>query len=238
MQNITTIIAHKDYNDYLLDALNSALEQTYMNHQVCVIDDGSKENPIELLSSYGPFTQVDNIYQFNRFTLIVNKESVGPAKARNIGIKHFYEISDAFHILDADDIAYPEKLMVMYPYLDDNVGVVYADYCILDVDTNVSKMEFKHNFDNFILQNNCIVHSGALISKRALESVKISNDEWYLNKLRTCEDYNLWLRIAKKYIIYHVPYFLTKVREHQQNSTNTVNQQRWAQDIQTARSNQ
>ena len=48
--------------------------------------------------------------------------------------------------------------------------------------------------------------------------------------MRTCEDYDLWIRIAKKFTIAHVAEFLTYVRIHSQNSTNTVSKEIWNQN--------
>ena len=72
----------------------------------------------------------------------------------------------------------------------------------------------------------CIVHSGALISKDALNSV-LEETGYYDEKMRTCEDYDLWMRISEKYIIAHVPKSLTKVRVTGDNSSFIVNQEVW-----------
>ena len=45
--------------------------------------------------------------------------------------------------------------------------------------------------------------------------------------MRTCEDYDLWMRISEKYLISHVPVALTKVRVTGENSSNIVAQETW-----------
>jgi len=76
------------------------------------------------------------------------------------------------------------------------------------------------------LVQECIVHSGALILKEALEQV-LEDTGYYDEMMRTCEDYDLWMRISEKYIIAHIPKALTKVRVTGDNSSFIVNQDVW-----------
>ena len=111
---------------------------------------------------------------------------------------------------------------------DPNVGVVYADYEIVNED-GTSSIEYKEPFDLKRLHEECIVHSGAMVSKTALLAVK---DEfgYYDVNMRTCEDYDLWLRIAQRFMIKHIPKVLTRVLNHKGNSTNTVPKEIWQQN--------
>ena len=48
--------------------------------------------------------------------------------------------------------------------------------------------------------------------------------------MRTCEDYDLWMRISEKFIISHIPEALTFVRITNESSTATVDQKTWQQN--------
>jgi len=48
--------------------------------------------------------------------------------------------------------------------------------------------------------------------------------------MRTCEDYDLWMRISEKYVIAHVPESLTRVRITGDNSSFIVNKGVWEQN--------
>mgnify|MGYP003151183260 FL=1 len=64
------------------------------------------------------------------------------------------------------------------------------------------------------------------ISKESLEAT--CEDTGYYDKtMRTCEDYDLWMRISEKFIIAHVPKSLTMVRVTGDNSSFIVNQEVW-----------
>ena len=106
------------------------------------------------------------------------------------------------------------------------VGVVYGDYDTLHVESGKIIREFKEPYSRKGLVQECIVHSGSLISKEALLSVK-EDTGFYDKTMRTCEDYDLWMRISEKYIIAHVPKSLTKVRVTGDNSSFIVNQDIW-----------
>lgn len=222
MRNVVAIIAHKDYNKYLHEAIASCFNQTYKT-DVCIVDDGSKE-------SIEPIIQQFDQYK-DRIHFLQNDKNYGPSYSRNRAIKYCYDKYDAFMILDADDIMCEKKVEKMIPYLKDIVGIVYGDYTIFDESLNIYREEYKHSYDYLLLQKNCIIHSGSLISKEALNYARLNENEWYKNDMRTCEDYDLWLRICQEFIGYHVPERLTIVREHSQNSTNTVSPNQWAEDL-------
>jgi glycosyltransferase involved in cell wall biosynthesis len=179
-KRVCVICAHKDYLNYLPFAVESFEDQTYKNCHLCVIDDGSsgnitdisptifKEGEIEFVGSIGDYTVLSG----PKKTLIYLGKNVGPSKARNIGIEYMLDRSDLFLILDADDQMLSNKVEVLVKEIEkdiNNIGVVYADYFIIDEDTKVIKQEFKKPYDKAVLDYECIVHSGSLINKLALE---------------------------------------------------------------------
>lgn len=231
MRKVTTIIAHKDYVEYLSKAVQSAEKQTYKN-KICVIDDGSECEKDDIINAvFGNQTAKYEPLPNNIGTLVSNTDkqlflmnkNAGPSAARNIGIRHNMEWSDAFQILDADDQMFPEKIETFVKTMEkdwNNVGVVYGDYIIDKGDYRI--MEFKKPFDKNQLRKECIIHSGSLINKNVFLTVGL-----YDESFRVCEDYDLWLRACEKFIALHVPRPLTLVLDHENNSTNTVNNKVW-----------
>jgi glycosyltransferase involved in cell wall biosynthesis len=239
-KRVTVLVAHKDYQDYLPYAVESFEDQTYDNCQLVVVDDGSKLNinqvsslifkkgEIEFTESLGDYTVVGG----PKKTLIYLGKNLGPSGARNIGIKYMWDKTDAYQILDADDQAMANKVETLVKEMEkdwDSIGVCYADYFIVDEETSTLKMEYKWPYDKQILNQHCIVHSGALINKLALEKCGL-----YDESLRTCEDYNLYLRISKKFIMKHTAQFLTIVLDHKNNSTHSVPVEVWQENFKRA----
>lgn len=226
MDKVTTVIANYNYHKFIGSAIRSALKQTYPNN-ICVVDDCS-DIDIDELTDY---VFVDEKPEFvvthelgtsissPSITLIRLKENRGPAFARNVAIKQFWD-SDYFNILDADDMMAIKKIERLLKEMNDTVGAVYADYWIQNEGKFI--MEFKRPYDKQLLNKDCIVHSNSLINKKALEKVGL-----YDESLRVCEDYDLWLRISNHFLIRHVPEFLSSVRNHENNSTNSVSKEVW-----------
>lgn len=233
---VTTIIANKNYEEYLEGAIKSAHNQDYFN-RICVVDDGSHN--IKRVREINDNTLFDNdgetylvtdqmeVIRNKNHTAIYLEGSHGPSYARNKAIELTWNETDYFQILDADDEMYPNKISTLLSAIDKSVafGGAYADYHIYNVHTGSLKLEFKEPYSHNDLLRHCLIHSGSLIRKEALDFAK--EESFYDERLRCAEDYDLWLRITKRYIFAHVPTPLSLVRVHNQNSTETVSKEVW-----------
>jgi len=235
---VAFIIANHNYGEWLIDAVNSAINQYYEEKiGIFVVDCASTDDSWNKLGTLANTKlPVENKVIGGKFSLAPNRElcliripeNHGPSYARNLAIHNALAEYDYFSILDADDMAYPDKTDKMLKIFQKHplIGVVYGDYDIFNVDTGLTTTEYKEPYDQFRLTRECIVHSGSMISKAAL--VKTAQDnQFYDNAMRTCEDYDLWIRISKQFMIYHEPSVLSFVRNHKKNSTNTVPKSVW-----------
>lgn len=228
---VVVIIAHYNYQKFLKKSITSALNQTHKNTFVCVVDDGSDD--IESVKNIcedcfgGCVDFFGNTYIYERGFLICLDQNVGPSEARNTAINAFRSTADFFMILDADDEMMDNKVSELLKpmILWDSVGVCYADYIIRN-EEGLTRQENKTPYSLEKLKRECIVHSGSLIRAKALYDVENENG-FFDRNFRVCEDYQLWLRIASRYMIYHVPKYLTIVNDHRNNSTNTVSKEEW-----------
>ena len=93
---ISVIIPTYNTAHYLPDAIESILAQNYPNFEIIIIDDGSTDNTVEVLSMYEQ--KIIYYYQQNR----------GPASARNQGLQLSKGKFIAF--LDADDLWPKDKI--------------------------------------------------------------------------------------------------------------------------------
>ena len=66
----------------------------------------------------------------------------------------------------------------------------------------------------------CIIHSGCLFTREALLAT-VEQTGFYDQRIKGPEDYDLWLRIAEKFMILHYPLNLTCVRATGVNISNT-----------------
>ena len=224
MARITAIIAHRNYNEYLQDAINSCLNQTIPIKYV-VIDDLSDVKPEPPTNATKTEKEYYTLFETEFCKYLYLRKNYKQAMARNFGIYESWNDSDYFLVQDADDISLPNKCEELLKEMYNDVGVVYGDYYILDVDTGLMKMEYKYPYNFNVLQRECIVHSNALISKEAL-ACTAENGFFFDPNLTPIEDYELWIRISEKMNIRHVPKFLSIVRNHKNNSTYSTTEER------------
>ncbi len=245
---VTIVICNHNYGRYIKDAVDSALNLNYPKdrYNIFIVDDASTDDSWKILhDNYFkkiPHNKNSNaMYEFKSgkwktgVGLIAARspQCHGPSLARNTAISTTINTTDVYAILDADDIYYPDKLIECVKPLvrDERVGVSYADYDILNVETGNIVREFKQPYDKLKLHQECIVHSGAIIRKTALEKT-LEETGYYDINMRTCEDYDLWLRISDHYMIVHIPQSLSLVRVHKANATFSVKNEIWQQNWQ------
>lgn len=241
---VTIIIANHNYGQYVLGAINSALKQDYPKDRlhIFIVDDGSTDDSVQkIIDTYfegkrGIFNKVvlDN---GTKITMVCLTQAQGPSAARNIAILNTLDDTDIYAVLDADDEYYPQKVLKCVNKIvqsGGNVGVVYADYDVWNIETGNIVREFKEPYSKIRLMQECIVHSGAVITKQALVNSK-ENNTFYDNAMRTCEDYDLWIRISEKLLMVHIPESLSLVRVHKDNSTFSVKNEIWQANWQRIR---
>ena len=132
MNKVSIIIPVYNSEKYISKCLDSVLNQTYENIEVLVINDGSKDNSINILKEYEK--------KDNRI-VVIDKENEGVAKTRNMGIKK--ATGEYIMFIDNDDYIdedYVEK------YLSSNNGedIVIGSYKRTDIK---DKVLFKYNLD-------------------------------------------------------------------------------------------
>jgi glycosyltransferase involved in cell wall biosynthesis len=113
---VSLIIPAYNYADYIGKAIQSALDQTYPDLEVVVVDDGSTDHTAQAVEAY---TRQDARVRY------VHQPNGGLPSARNTGIRASQGEILAF--LDADDWIHPEKIQNQVGFLNENpdVGLTY-----------------------------------------------------------------------------------------------------------------
>jgi glycosyltransferase involved in cell wall biosynthesis len=99
---VTILINNYNYGRFLREAIDSALNQTYPNLEVIVVDDGSSDESRELIASYG------------KTLTPIFKDNGGQASAFNAGIAA--SRGELICFLDADDFLHPGKVESVIPH--------------------------------------------------------------------------------------------------------------------------
>jgi glycosyltransferase involved in cell wall biosynthesis len=122
--NLTVSVVIPTYNSaaFVGAAVESALNQTHLPHEIFVVDDGSTDQTADVLSRFGlP-------------VLVIRQENQGQSAARNNAIAR--ATGDAIMFLDADDLLLPTCIeqSVKQLEIDPQVDVVYSDCYLIDSD--------------------------------------------------------------------------------------------------------
>jgi hypothetical protein len=117
---VTIIINNYNYGSFLTEAINSALNQTYRNVEVIVVDDGSTDTSRQLIGIYS--NQV----------ISVLKENGGQASAFNAGFAQSH--GQIIIFLDADDILKPDIVQRVVEVFQNNPDIAGVQYRLEIVD--------------------------------------------------------------------------------------------------------
>lgn len=122
-QKVSIIVNNYNYERFLKEAIDSALNQTYPNVEVIVVDDGSTDNSRKIIAGYG------------ERVISVLKENGGQASTFNEGFKAGN--GDVICFLDADDKLLPAAVESLLPCFKDE-AVVKVHWRLQIIDENSS----------------------------------------------------------------------------------------------------
>ena len=203
MTEVSVIIPAFNRAHKVLRAVSSVLSQTFTDFEIIVIDDGSVDETVELLSGFK-----------DRITLIRHPENMGVSAARNSGIRASRSPLIAF--LDSDDYWMPEKLETQVRYFMEHPDVLICQteeiWMRNGVRVNPWKKHVKPSGEIFERSLKlCVVSPSAVMIRRSVfDEIGLFDEEFPV-----CEDYDLWLRIGCRHPIHLInSYLLIKEGGH------------------------
>lgn len=206
---VSVVIPACNAEEFIGYTLKSILAQTYQNFEVIVVDDGSHDRTVEIVQSF--------IDQDSRIQLF-SQSNQGVAAARNVAMQH----AKGKYIapIDADDFWLAEKLEKQVNCLeesDDSVGLVYSWSIYVDRAGEIIGRspfgkfgEVEGNVFTFLVFYNFLDNGSTMMFRRScLDRIGGYNDE-----LKTCEDWEFYLRLAEHYQFSIVPEYLIGYRQY------------------------
>ena len=206
---------------FVVEALESALRQDYNNIEVLVVDDGSTDRTWPLLQRYCSHAKVKLLFHEGR-------ENKGVSRSRKLGI----DTSNGKYIafLDADDAFIAGKISHQVEILENNPDFVLCHGNIEPVFEGDDSPNFVSNFalsnneyqyyyrdESYFLERNRICNSTSLIRGDALKGLNFDAPQLF-----QYEDFLLWILLSEKGKYYFTPRLLVEYRYHEDSATNRV----------------
>lgn len=226
---ISIVIPAYNASNYLAEAIDSALAQTYFNVEIIVVNDGSKDDGAtrEVALSYG-----DKIRYFE-------KENGGSSSALNMGIANM--TGEWFSWLSHDDLYVPEKLEKQMEYIQVSgieaselpKHIFFSASELIDANGKIIRScdikaarrlkekikSFPHNGYLIAEPTEYLFHGcSCLVHKEAFSDVGVFDE-----KLRLLNDADMWYRLySANYKVEYIPESLVKGRIHAKQVSRSI----------------
>jgi chondroitin synthase len=198
--------------EYIEMAIDSALDQTYTDLEVVIVDDGSTDGTAKLIHS---------LYSDNPRVVIISQVNGGISAASNTAVR---ACRGEFVVqLDSDDILLPqaiEKLLEVAEGLD--VGFVYGDsYLITDDGSEIGPAYSWSVYDRGKLLDGMMIHHPRMFRMR-----DFNRTTGFDETLSNAVDYDFFLKLSEVTDGYHLQVPLYLYRQHTSNTSkiNTTDQ--------------
>jgi teichuronic acid biosynthesis glycosyltransferase TuaG len=211
---VSIIIPYYKKKLFFLETLKSAINQTYKNFEIIIIYDDTLKTDLKYIEQI--------ITHYKKIKLLINNKNYGVAYSRNKGIK--YAKGDFIAFLDADDIWDIKKLAIQIRFMRKNcINFSHTSYRIIDEKNFlIGRQVAKKYTSYFDLLKSCDIGLSTVIFKKNI----INKDPF--PKLKTKEDYALWLKLSKKNKIYGLKRTLSSWRKSKKSLSSSIFQKYFA----------
>ena len=202
MSNSLVSIILPVYNaqEYIAQAIESILSQSYEQFELILIDDGSTDSSLKIMQSY-----VDARIE------IISRENRGLVESLNEGIQKAR--GKYIARMDADDISMPQRLEKQVVFMENSpeIGICGTAVMIFGetIQEKVWRLPLEDNrIKAELLFSSALAHPTVMMRKSLLEEYQLSYDTGF----RHAEDFELWTRFAEHTTLANLPEPLLKYR--------------------------
>ncbi len=216
---VSVIIPTYNCADYIAQTLEGIFHQTFQDLEVIVVDDGSTDRTREIVAGYPR-------------VCLISQQNAGVCAARNRGIR---EAKGRFIcLIDHDDYWFPDKLARQIEAMDNypDSGVIYTDFTlwfpeqgvfpeVWSLHKPVAGNPVDPDYSGWIYHQ-LLLDCWVLTSTALFRSTVFQDCGGFDEALPYSEDWELWLRICRKYQFTKLRYASTLYRQHPQQGNRKV----------------
>ena len=185
---VSVVMPAYNVEKYVAEAVESILSQTFGDFEFIIVDDGSTDGTGAILSA---FARKDDRIR------LIRQENKGLCGARNAA--NAQARGELLAIMDADDVALPDRLRMQLDFLDQHEDVVLVGGSFHMIDekgrflTILYPPEDGKEIQELMIRGHTAVHQPcAMVRKSAVERVG-----GYDESFQSAEDLDLWLRLGE-----------------------------------------
>lgn len=182
------------YNDecYIMNSVQSVLNQTFKNFEFIIIDDASTDGTFEILKKLND----------DRIKLYRNKENQGLTKNLNFAIKK--SVGKYIVRIDSDDICCVDRLEKQYNFIlnKKDIDIIGSNAYLIDEKNHLKGITNEVN-DNAIIKEK-LNFMNALLHPSVLMKANMIKKFLYNENYRSCQDFELWNRIKDECNFYNL----------------------------------
>ena len=199
---------------YLAECLESILNQSFTDFEFIIVNDGSTDRSLEILSG---FAQKDQ-----RIKLINKTENSGITASVTEGLKHCR--GKYIARMDQDDVSLPDRFLKQHHYLESNpqIDVLGSSLAFIDRDGNLTGKTLIRPTDPMVIRlqmyYRCVIHNPSVLMRAAYyKNYNLNSQE---KDYRAADDYSFWLRENSRHLYANLeePCLLYRVHQKQTSS--------------------
>lgn len=196
---ISVIMPVHNAEKFVSEAISSILNQTFADFEFIIIDDGSTDNSWDIIQSFAD----------DRIIAVRNAANRGTYPSRNIGIRLMK--GKYMAVMDADDIALPDRLRIQFDCMKNNPDVLATgtQYTLLGTDRISEKPVLHAEIQAALLNDSCMLHPSLLVRSDVIKRLS-GYDEQYIY----ASDYDLICRLSLMGRIENLPDICMLYRWH------------------------
>jgi len=209
MCKVTVYMPCYNYGQFVKQAVASVFKQTMGDWELIIINDGSTDNTLDIISKYKEYGNVR----------IIDQENKGLNVTNNIALR--LANGDYIMRLDADDYLDENALLVMSSMLDSKpeISLVYPDYYHVDENGNIIEAIRRDKIEEEVRILDLPAH-GACTMFRKEVLLQLGG---YVEEFSCQDGYELWLRFISRFKPYNVNVPLFYYRQHAESLTKDMN---------------
>lgn len=203
---VSVVLPTYNQAEYLPQALDSVLNQTWRDYELVVVNDGSTDDTPRILDEY---------QQRHSFT-VIHQENQKLPRALNTG----FRLARGQYLTwtSSDNVMLPHMLEALVDALDchPQVGLVYADWEVIDEHGVVTGSVQTLDFDRYLLMRTNYINACFLYRRACQDAVGLYDPEYV-----HAEDWEYWWRISHSFKMMRVSQVLYQYRMHSKSLTET-----------------